>query len=79
MWQQGNAQIRTDMRKWKAMKVNKITADLQVKRLLKSDIKHPSQPGLLPIAHTAFSTSHATSDEFCLLFLFRTLPTEVQA
>lgn len=79
----GNTQIRADMRKWKAVKVNKISAGLQGMRLCKSDIKHSSQLGLLPVAHTAFSISHATSDELItqlsFFFLFRSLPTEVQA
>lgn len=80
---QGNTQIRADMRKWKALKVKKNTADLQGMRLCISDVKHSFQQGLLPIAHTAFSTSHVTSDELirqlCLFFLFSSLPTEVQA
>lgn len=80
---QGNTQIGADRREWKALKVNKIAAGLQGMRLCKSDVKHCSQQGLLPVVHTAFSASHATSDELitqlCPFFLFTSLPTKVQA
>lgn len=80
---EGNTQIRADRTKCKALKVNNISAGLQGMRLCKSDVKHSSQQGLLPVVHTAFSTSHTTSDgliiQLCLFFLFSFLPTEVQA
>lgn len=39
---QRNTQIRADVRKWKAVKVNKITAGLQGMRLCKSELNTPS-------------------------------------
>lgn len=63
--------------------MNKISAGLQGMRLCKSEVKHSSQQGFLPVVQTACSANHTTSDgliiQLCPFFLFSSLPTEVQA